>query len=95
MLTLLQNPFVGVYELRKNLPKILGGLKKGGSPVVVTQQGKPAAVVMAVEYYLELVEALRDFREPGYLRKLEEAVIEVKKGGGIAAEKLYKELNLR
>lgn len=95
MLTLLQNPFVGVYELRKNLPKILGGLKRDGSPVVITQQGKPAAVVMAVEYYLELIEAIRDLREPEYLEKLNEAVDEVKKGGGMPAEKLYRELKLR
>ncbi len=95
MMTLLQSPFIGVYELRKNLPKILTTLKKGKSPVVITQRGKPAGVVMAVEYYLEMVEAIRDIEEPSYIKELNKAVEEVKTGGGIPAEKLYKEVSLR
>lgn len=95
MLNLLQNPFIGVYELRKNLPKVLIALKKEESiPVVVTHQGKPKAVVMAVEYYLELIETLRDLAEPGYIEELRKAKKEVLKGKGIPAEEVYKKLGI-
>jgi len=96
MLNFLNNPFIGAYELRKNLPRILKALKEEQEgPIVITQQGKPAAVVMAVEYYLELIEAIRDLAEPGYIEELNKAVEEVKKGKGMSAERLYKELGLR
>lgn len=95
MLNLLQNPFIGVYELRKNLPRVISALKKEESlPMVVTHQGKPEAVVMAVEYYLELMESLRDLAEPGYIEKLRRAKKEIMSGKGVPAEKVFKELGL-
>lgn len=95
MFNLLKNPFIGVYELRKNLPKILSALKKEENiPVVITQQGKPQAVVMAVEYYLELVEALRDLAEPGYIEELRKARKEILSGKGFSKEEVYKKLGI-
>lgn len=95
MFNLLQNPFIGVYELRKNLPRVLSALKKEESlPVVVTHQGKPEAVVMAIEYYLELIETLHDLAEPGYIEELRKARKEVLEGKGIPAEKVYKKLGI-
>ena len=95
MLNLLQNPFIGVYELRKNLPEILNAIKKNeANPAVITHQGKPQAVVMAVEYYLELMETLRDSAEPGYIEKLRKSKEEILKGKGIPAEKVFEELGL-
>lgn len=93
MLNLLQNQFIGVYELRKTLPKVLSFLKKENEAVVVTRQGKPAAVMMDIEYYLELQEALGDLTEPGYTDQLNEAVEDVKKRKGVPAQKLYKQLD--
>lgn len=95
MIDLLGNPFIGVYELRKNLPAILGAIQKDeGNPAVITHQGKPQAVVMAVEYYLELMESLRDLAEPGYIEKLRKAKKEMMSGKGIPAEKVFEELGL-
>lgn len=94
MLNLLKSPFVGTHELRTQLPKVLSFIKKEQEPVVLTRQGKPAAVVMDVEYFLELQEALKDAQEPGYIQELNKAVEEIKSGKGIPAEKLYKELGL-
>lgn len=62
--------------------------------MVVTRQGKPAAVLMDLEYFLELQEAMKDLLEPGYIQKLNRAVDEMASGKGIPAEKVYKELDL-
>lgn len=93
MLNLIQNPFIGIFELRKNLPKILSALKKDAETVVITKQGKPAAVLMGVEYYLELQEALKE-AQSGYTKTLDREVEAVKNGKGISAESLYKQLGI-
>ncbi len=67
MTELLKNSFVGTHELRRNLTKILADLEREGQEIVVTQQGKPAAVIMDVEKYLEIQEALKEFSDPEYV----------------------------
>jgi len=57
---LLRNRFVGMHELRKNLAKLLDSLREEGQDVVITRQGKPVAVVVGLERYLEAQEALKE-----------------------------------
>lgn len=50
MLDALQNPSVGVRELRQELTQLLGWIQEEGADVVVTQQqGKPTTASMGVE----------------------------------------------
>ena len=93
MNSLIQNQFVGTYELRKKLPILLAGLKKKGE-IVVTKQGKPAAILMAIEEYLELQEAMREFADPDYLNELLLAKKEIGAGKGISAKKFFKKLGV-
>ncbi len=92
MVDLLGNPFVGVHELRKELTALLEQVQREGVDLVVTQQGKPAAVIMSVERYLELQQALRDLSDPEYVRALLEARREIREGHGVALEEALKEL---
>lgn len=89
MLDILKNPFVGVHDLRKNLTKLLSSLKEDGVDVVVTQQGKPVALLVEVERYLEMMQALKEFSDPEYLAVLFEARREIREGKGIAAEEVF------
>lgn len=89
MLDILKNPFVGVHELRKNLTKLLSSVKEDGAEVVVTQQGKPVALLMDIEKYLEIKQALKEFSDPEYLAGLLEARKEIREGAGIPAEEVF------
>ena len=88
MLELLKNPFVGVHELRRSLTELLAAIREQGQDLVVTQNGKPVAVLMDVERYLEMQEAIREFSDPEYLASLVEARDEIEAGKGIPLEEV-------
>lgn len=85
MIDMLQNPFVGVPELRKNLTKILAAVRDEGLDLVITAQGKPVALLMDVEKYLEL----RQASDPEYLASLVEARREIREGRGIPSSEAF------
>ena len=91
MLDLLKSPFVGVHELRKDLPRILEQIKDEGVDVVITKQGKPVAVLLDVEKYEEMYETLRDFSDPEYVQKLWEAQQEIREGKGVTLDEVLKD----
>ncbi len=91
---LLRNRFVGMHELRKNLAKLLDSLREEGQDVVITRQGKPVAVVVGLERYLEAQEALKEFSDPEYLRSLLEARREIREGKGVPAEEVFAQKGL-
>ena len=49
MTEILRSQFVGMHELRKNLSQLLDALEEDGREIVVTRQGKPAAVIVDLE----------------------------------------------
>lgn len=96
---ILQIPFVGTYELRKDLPVLLNQLQKQDGGMVVTQKGKPAAMLLSLKKYLEmkmvneeLEEALRELKDSRYLAGLAEARREIRSGKGKSAKKVFKDL---
>lgn len=91
-LDFLRNQFVGMHELRQNLAKLLDELQ--GRDLVITRQGKPAAVIVDLERYLEVERAFKEFSNPNYLSELLKAHDEIKKGKGIPAEKVFRQKGL-
>lgn len=89
MLDLLKNPFIGVHELRRSLTELLASIKGEGLDLVITQNGKPVAVLIDVERYLEMQEALREFSDPEYLAALLEASEEIEAGKGVPLEEVF------
>ena len=89
MQEILNNPFVGVHELRKNLTKLLSSVKEDGTEVVITQQGKPVALLVDVEKYIEVKQAMKEFSDPIYLADLLEARKEIRDGKGTPAEEVF------
>jgi prevent-host-death family protein len=85
---------VGVEELRRSLDKILDGVREQGREVLITRQGKPAAVLIDVERYLEVQAALREFSDPAYLAALLEARREIRAGEGMSAEEVFAQKGL-
>lgn len=91
---LLQKKFIGTDELRKDLTDILDKLPEEGGEIVVTQHGKPQAVLVDLDSYLEFQEQLADSMNPQLVKEVNEAVTDVEAGNGIPAEKVWKELGI-
>ncbi len=89
MFSVLSIPFVGAHEFRKNLTKLLGDLKKEKGELVITQQGKPVAIVSDIETYLETKLAIKEFADPNFLAELFEAKRQIKTGKGIPAARVF------
>ncbi len=87
---ILKSRFVGMHELRKNLPKLLRELAEEGQEVIITRQGKPTAVIIDLEKYLEVQEALKEFADPQYLADLLEARHEIRRGEGVPAKEVFR-----
>lgn len=94
MLDILKSRFIGTHELRKSLTSILDDLAKEGSEVIITRQGKPTAVLIHLETYLEMQQALREFSDPGYLASLLDARREIREGQGVPAETVFRQRQL-
>ncbi len=97
----LEIPFVGAYELRKNLPLLLSRLQRGDEGVVVTRKGKPAAMLLSVKKYLgmkmineELEEAIKELADKSYLQELAKARKEIRAGKGTKARVVFEELGI-
>src|SRR5712691_8846002 len=87
---IVRSQYVGMHELRKNLTSLLESLKRDGQELVITRQGKPTAVIVDLEKYLEVQQALQEFSNPNYLTSLREAKEEIKQGQGVPAEEVFR-----
>jgi prevent-host-death family protein len=92
--SLLEKKFIGTDELRKELTEILDKLPQEGGEIVVTQHGKPQAVLLDLESYLELYETLQDLQTPGFIESVHKGAQEVKHGKGLTMDQLKKNLDL-
>ncbi len=93
--SVLDKKFVGADDLRHELTNILNNLPKEGE-VIITQHGQPKGVLMDIKSYLEieeLYEQLADL-DPKLIKRVNAAVEDVRKHGGIPAEKVWKELGI-
>ena len=90
----LRSQFVGTHEFRKNRSKLLAALREEGREIVITQQGKPTAVIVDLEKHLEVQRALREFSDPAYLAALLEAKQEIREGNGTEAAEVCRQKGL-
>jgi len=98
---IIRSTFIGAFELRKNLTALLNKLQNRKEAIVVTQNGKPAAMLLSLDKYLEmkelndeLKEALKELSNKEYIKSLIAEVESVKSGQGKKAGKLFKELGI-
>lgn len=93
---ILHQKFVGTDDLRRDLTSILKTLKKKGGQVVITQHGKPQAVLIGVNHYLDLdeINELIADSDPKLIKEVNEAIADVRAGNYITAEEVYKKLGI-
>ena len=87
------NKFIGTDDLRRELADILRNLPKENR-IVITQHGKPKAVLLDLNTYLELLDIQEDVIQPGYIDSLYKELEAAEKGKKISHEDLVKKLNL-
>ena len=58
---LIQKQFIGTDDLRKDLTGILANLAKTGGEIVITQHGKPVAILMSITSYEKLQNQLAKY----------------------------------
>lgn len=77
--------FVGARDLRAHLTQILKKLQTEKETIVVTNQGKPAGVLLAVEEYVALLESIQDLHDKNLLESIAAARVEIAASKGITA----------
>ena len=87
---LLHGDYIGVKELRQRIAYFL----RSDRPRIVTEHGKPRAVLIAYDKVVELIEILEELRDRKLMRDIERARKAYRKGGGVALSQLAKDLNL-
>ena len=99
---IIQSTFIGAYELRKNLTALLNKLQRRKEEIVVTQNGKPVAMLLSLDKYIEMKElneeledSLKELANKEYIKSIIYEVEQVKQGKGKKASKLFKELGIR
>ena len=91
---ILDKKFIGTDDLRRDLTDIINKLSGQQTEIIVTQHGKPKAVLIDLNTYLELTDIQEDVIKPGYIDSLYDELEKVKKGKGIKHEDLMKKLKL-
>jgi prevent-host-death family protein len=75
-------------EIKKRLSEIVDGIEERHDRVVLTRNGRPAAVLMSPDELESLEETLDILSDPAAMRELRAAESEIDAGQGISAEEL-------
>ena len=75
-------------EIKARLSEIVDGIEDRHERVVLTRNGKPAAVLLSPEDLAALEETLEILSDPHALAEIEKAREEIARGKGVTAEQL-------
>lgn len=79
---------IPISDLQTRTREVVEGVKKTGDPVIITQRGRPAVLVVNYEEYEGMLHTLDEMSYPDWKERLEEAEEDSLKGKGIALEDL-------
>lgn len=82
-----------ISEARKKIFDIAEDVQTPGVYYVLTEKGKPKAVVMSAEEFELLKEDLELLSDPGFAKRMEAVEKEFERGDFVTLEVLKKELN--
>jgi prevent-host-death family protein len=77
---------VPISELQTQARRIVTGVKLTRDPVIITQRGRPAALLVNYEDYEGMVATLEEMSEPDWRERLAEAERDSKAGKGVTLE---------
>ena len=74
---------IPISDLQSHAKKIVERVKNTGDQVLITQRGRPAALLVNYEDYEGMVATLEEMSEPDWRERLAEAERDSKAGRGI------------
>jgi antitoxin YefM len=84
---------LSVSEAKTRLPELVAGVQEREEEVVVTKNGRPAAVLVNVQEYARLKETLDVLSDPAVMRQIAESRAFYKAGKkGLSFEDVFGEL---
>ena len=75
-------------EIKKRLSEIVDGVESTHDRVVLTRNGRPAAVIMSPDDLEALEETLEILSNPAAVRAIRKAEMEIDKGRALTADEL-------
>jgi prevent-host-death family protein len=79
---------LSLAEIKKRLSEIVDGVEQRHDRVVLTRNGRPAAVILSPEDLESLEETLEILSNPKAMRDIRKAESEIDKGRFVTAEEL-------
>jgi prevent-host-death family protein len=77
---------IPISELQSRAKKIVESVKKTRDVVIITQRGRPAALLVNYEDYEGMVATLEEMSQPDWRERLAEAEQDSKAGRGVELE---------
>ena len=77
---------IPISDLQNQAKKIVESVKKTRDPIIITQRGRPAALLVNYEDYEGMVATLEEMSQPDWRERLAEAERDSKAGRGIELE---------
>lgn len=83
---------IPISDLQSKTREVVDGVRKTGDPVIITQRGRPAALVVNYEQYEGMLHTLDEMSYPDWEERLQEAKEDSRKGRGISLEQLKQKI---
>lgn len=83
---------ISISEARKRIFEIANEVQKPDTHFVLTENGKPKAVILSAEEFENLLDDLDILSDPDLLKEIEEGERAIKEGDYVTWEDLKKEL---
>jgi len=77
---------IPISELQSQAKRIIEGVKQTRDPVIITQRGRPAALLVNYEDYEGMVATLEEMSQPDWRERLAEAERNSRAGKGMELE---------
>lgn len=77
---------IPISDLQTRAKKIIESVKQTRDPVIITQRGRPAALLVNYQDYEGMVATLEEMSQPDWRERLAEAERDSKAGKGIDLE---------
>jgi prevent-host-death family protein len=84
---------VPISELQRQAGQIVDGLSESEDPIIITQHGRAAAVLISPRRYDEMEEELRRLDDVELVAMLQKAEADIAAGKTISHEEVKKRLN--
>lgn len=84
---------IAVSDLQRQAAQVLTAVNKSSEPIIITQRGRPAAVIISAKRYAQIEEDLAEFDDFELERLVEEGLKAKKAGDSLSLEEVKRRLN--